>query len=74
LCSFFNLDASWGWVVNAPEGRNAVMRIVHEAGWTPEQVSTGAENLAPTGIQFLDRPARSESLYSHASLDDGDMF
>ena len=24
---------------------------------------TGAENLAYTGIRFLDRPARSESLY-----------
>jgi hypothetical protein len=26
-------------------------------------VWTGAENLAPTGIQSPDRPARSESLY-----------
>jgi len=26
-------------------------------------VWTGAENLAPTGIRFPDRPARSESLY-----------
>jgi hypothetical protein len=50
------------------------MRIVHETGWTPEPVSTGAENLAPSGIQSLDRSARSESLYSHASLNDGDMF
>jgi hypothetical protein len=35
--------------------------IVQEAGWVP--VSTGAENLAPTRIWSLDRPARSESLY-----------
>jgi len=34
-----------------------------EAGWAAGPVWTGAENLAPTGIRFLDRPARSESLY-----------
>jgi hypothetical protein len=33
------------------------------AGWAPGPVCTGAENLAPTGIRSLDRPARSESLY-----------
>jgi hypothetical protein len=37
--------------------------IVQEAGWAPESVWTGAENLAPTGIRFPDRPARSQSLY-----------
>ena len=37
--------------------------IVQEAGWTPEPVWTGAENLAHTGIRSPDRPARSESLY-----------
>ena len=37
--------------------------IVQEAGWTPGPVWTGAENLAPTGIRFPDRPARSQSLY-----------
>jgi hypothetical protein len=37
--------------------------IVQEAGWAPGPVSTGAENLAPTGIRSLDRPARSQSLY-----------
>jgi len=32
--------------------------IVQEAGWCPEPVWTGAENLAiPTGIQSPDRPA-----------------
>jgi len=29
----------------------------------PVPVWTGAENLAPTGIQCSDRPAYSESLY-----------
>ena len=37
--------------------------IVHEAGWGPGPVWTGAENLAPTGIRSPDRPARSQSLY-----------
>ena len=37
--------------------------IVQEAGWAPGPVWTGAENLAPTGIRFSDRPARSQSLY-----------
>jgi hypothetical protein len=37
--------------------------IVQEAGWAPEPVWTGAENLAPTGIRSPDRPARSQSLY-----------
>ena len=33
-------------------------------GWVgPGPVWTGAENLAPTGIRFLDRPARSQSLH-----------
>ena len=36
---------------------------VQEAGWDPGSVWTGAENLSPTGIRSLDRPARSESLY-----------
>jgi len=37
--------------------------IVQEAGWDPEPVWTGAENLAPTGIRYPDLPARSPSLY-----------
>ena len=32
-------------------------------GWAPGLVWTGAKNLAPTGIRYPDRPARSESLY-----------
>ena len=34
-----------------------------EAGWAPEPVWTGAENLAPAGIRSPDRLARSKSLY-----------
>ena len=37
--------------------------IVQEAGWAPEPVWTGAENLSPTGIRSSNHPARSESLY-----------
>ena len=37
--------------------------IVQEVGWAPGLVWTGAENLAPTGIQSPDRPAHSQSLY-----------
>jgi hypothetical protein len=37
--------------------------IVQEAGWAPGPVWTGAENLAPIGIQYPDRPARNQSLY-----------
>ena len=37
--------------------------IVQKAGWAPDPVWTGAENLSPTGIRSRDRPARSESLY-----------
>jgi len=37
--------------------------LVQEAGWAPGPVWTGAENLAPTGIQSPDCPARSQSLY-----------
>jgi len=43
--------------------------IVQEAGWAPGPVWTGAENLAPTRIQSLDRPARSQSLYRLHYLD-----
>ena len=46
---------------------------VQEAGWALGPVWTGAENLAPTRIRSLDRPARSQSLYrlsylAHKSL------
>jgi hypothetical protein len=35
--------------------------IVQEAGWAPGPVWTGAENLAPTGVRSLDRPACSSA-------------
>ena len=56
------------WVVNAmpqplyPRERDTESTVL-QAGWAPEQVWTGAENLAPTGIRFPDRPACSELLY-----------
>jgi hypothetical protein len=37
--------------------------IVQEAGWVLGPFWTCAKNLAPTGIQSMDRPARSQSLY-----------
>ena len=37
--------------------------IEQEAGWAPGPVWTGAENLAPTEIRSVDRPARIQSLY-----------
>jgi hypothetical protein len=55
-----------GWSVPRP-GRfthgNDPVPIVQETGWAPGLVWTGAENLAPTGIRFLDCPTRSELLY-----------
>jgi len=64
-----------GWVVNATPRPLYPWEIdpapiVQEAGWAPWPVWMNAENLAPTGIRFPDRPARSESLYllSHPSL------
>jgi hypothetical protein len=63
-----NLGARWRWVANTtpwplyPWEREPVP-IVQQAVWAPWPVWTGAENLAPTGIRSLDRPAPSESLY-----------
>ena len=50
----------WGvsvtpWPLFTP-GKNPVP-IVQEAGWAPGPAWTGAENLAPTGIRYPDRPA-----------------
>ena len=59
------LDGS-GWLTPCPgrfnPGSDAVP-TVQEAGWAPEQVRAGGENLAYSGIPSPDRPARSESLY-----------
>jgi hypothetical protein len=43
-------------------GKNPVP-TAHEAGWVPGPVWTGVEDLAPTGIRSLDRPAHSQLLY-----------
>jgi hypothetical protein len=55
-----------GWSTPRPgrfyPGKDQVP-IVKEAGWASEPVCIGAENLAPTGIQSPDLPARSELLY-----------
>ena len=56
----------WGFSVSPRllfTPRKDPVPIVQEAGWAPGPVWTGAENLAPTGIQSPDRPARSQSLY-----------
>jgi hypothetical protein len=37
--------------------------ILQEAGWVPEPVWIGAENLAPTGIRSPNLPSRNNSLY-----------
>ena len=56
------------WVLNAttrplyPRESDPVP-ILYESGWATGPVRTGAENLAPTGIRSLDRPAGSDSLY-----------
>ena len=57
-----------GWGVSpAPRPhftpRKDPLSIVQETGWAPGPVWTGAENLAPNGIRFPDRLARSQSLY-----------
>jgi len=56
----------WGVSVTAQPlftpGKDPV-HIVQEDGWAPGPVWTDEENLAPTGIRFPDRPARSQSLY-----------
>jgi hypothetical protein len=43
--------------------RKELVPIVQEAGWAPGPVWMGVENLAPTRIRSLDRPAHNESLY-----------
>jgi hypothetical protein len=50
----FDLDVSWGWVVNAKPQPLVGPQV---------RLWTGTENLAPTKIRFLDGSVRSESLY-----------
>jgi len=55
-----------GWSTQHPDcftpGKDLIP-TVQEAGWIPELVRTGEENLAPTTIRSPDCPARSELLY-----------
>jgi len=66
-CSNLSLTSALEGVVNAttrplyPRVRPGKHCI--RGYWAPGPIWTGAENLAPTGIQFPDRPARSESVY-----------
>jgi len=65
---FLDHGSRRGWGVNVTPRplftpRKKPVPIVQEAGWAPGPVWTGAENLAPTGIRSLDRPALSQSLY-----------
>ena len=55
-----------GWSTPPPGRFNPgkdLLPTVQGAGWVPAPVWTGAENLASTGIQSPDRPARSNSLH-----------
>jgi len=56
-----------GWVSVTPRPlfipEKDPVPIVQEDGWAPGPVWTGAENLAPTGIESSDCPARCQSLY-----------
>jgi len=56
-----------GWLTPRPgqfsPGKETRYAFYRSTGWTQEQVLTGAENIAPTGVRFPDRAARSESLY-----------
>ena len=47
-----------------PGQRNGT--IIHEAGWAPRPVGTGAENLTPTRIRSADRSARKQSLHRNS--------
>ena len=49
-----------------PPGKDPVP-ILQEAGWAPGPVWTSAENLAPTGIRSLDRPACSQRYTDYAT-------
>jgi len=48
------------WPLFTP-GKDPVPTV--RTGWAPGPVWTGVENLVPTRIRSLDRPARSQSLY-----------
>jgi hypothetical protein len=47
---------------NLPPGKSRYP-LYRKLDGPPGPVWTGEENLAPTGIRYSDRPARSQSLY-----------
>ena len=57
----FDLGAGWGWFIG-PRKRELVP-ILQETVRAPGPVWMDAESLVLTGARFLNRPARSESLY-----------
>jgi hypothetical protein len=63
LYSFFNLGAGCGWVLMPRPGLFAPgkdpVRTVQGAGWVPGASWMSVENLAVTGVQSLDCPART---------------
>ena len=57
----YGLDGS-GWLPPRPERftpGNDPVSIEWKARWAPRPVWMGAENLAPAGIRYSERPARS---------------
>jgi len=46
-----------------------LLYLLQEAGWDWDPVWMGASNLALTGVQSLNRPSRSESLYRLSYFD-----
>jgi len=63
-----NLNVGWGWVISAISWllyhwERDPLPVVKEAGCGPGLVWMGVENLASIGVQILNHPAHSGSLY-----------
>jgi hypothetical protein len=56
-----------------PPRKNPVP-IVQKAWWTPGPVWTGAENLAPNGIRYPNRPVRSSVAIPHYATLPTDIY
>ena len=65
--SFFNLGSRRGWVVKVtleaalPPAKTHGSHI-QEAGWTPDLIWTGAENINPIRIRSPDRPVHKVTM------------
>jgi hypothetical protein len=62
------LNAGWGWVVIAItwlpyRWERDPLPVIKETGCGPGLVWMVVENLASAGVQILNHPAHSESLY-----------